>query len=834
MNTAPHTPKSGPDAEELFRERFRVFLEDVADGFYEIDLEQLLEISASLIVDRFGKRIGFQGVAGDVTARKRAEQINQVLYRIARALYQFPRLERMLEYITRQVQELIRAAGAMVILIDEKKQEFYIPVASYEDSETGSKMTEIRFPVDKGVAGHVYHTGKPLIVPDTSKSPYFYEQVDKEVQYHHKNMLDVPLRVQDRMIGVLCAVNKKEGVFDDADVDLLSAVANLVGMPIENARINEALQRSYENVRGLNRAKEQVIHHLSHELKTPLSVLSASLGLLEKRSAGKPDEKQRRIMDRARRNLQRLLDMQYEIADMLREKDYRAHGLFTFLLDAGSDLLAALAEAEADNPKLSEKIQSIINREFGLPELPGTWIELDRFVKRQLDLIKPRFMHRRIRLEMLLEPVAPVYLPVDVMQKIVEGLVRNAVENTPDHGRVAVVVRSGEQGTVFEVKDYGVGITDQKQQLIFNHYFAVGDAMNYATRKPYDFNAGGRGFDLLRMAIFSERYGFATRMISRRCRHIPTDGDPCPGVILTCAHCREPADCEASGATTMQVRFQPSAGIRSPGTESRTDEKPADAASEERFFQDMDVEFLIHELKDPVAVIETAVRMLLEKQNRYGELTPRQVKTLNRALRNSRKARSLLADLLEVGRSDAGCFQCTWFDAAATVDAVLMETLEFVDADMGEKLQHLDSPEQRQEVLAESGIRVDCSPAGRQARLCQDETKFRQILGNLVKNAFQHRREQVAIDVDCKEAVLTVEVRDDGPGVAKGTRESIFERYKQMNTCAPLSRAGHGLGLAGARVLARRLGGDIAIKTDRGPGATFCLTLPLKFESPGK
>jgi hypothetical protein len=48
---------------------------------------------------------------------------------------------------------LIRVAGAMVILIDEEKQEFYIPVAAYADDSTGSKMKEIRFPMDKGVAG---------------------------------------------------------------------------------------------------------------------------------------------------------------------------------------------------------------------------------------------------------------------------------------------------------------------------------------------------------------------------------------------------------------------------------------------------------------------------------------------------------------------------------------------------------------------------------------------------------------------------------------------------------------------------------------------------------
>jgi PAS domain S-box-containing protein len=493
----------------------------------------------------------------DITARKRAERTNQALFRIARALYRFPRLDRMLAYITRQVRELIGVGGAAVILIDEQKQEFYIPVATYEDGETGSKMKEIRFSMDKGVAGYVYRTGQALIVPDTTRNPYFYDKVNALSQYQHRNMLDVPLRIKDRMIGVLNAVNKKEGAFDQTDVDLLSAVANLVALPIENARINEALQQAYENVNGLSRAKEQVIHHLSHELKTPLSVLSASLALVEKHLLPSPDEALERILARARRNLKRLLDMQYEIGDMLREQDYRAHGMLSFLFDACRDMLVTLAEAHPEGARVAAAIQQTIDREFGDRDLPCTRIALDRVVARHLEVLKPRFAHRRLRLETRLEPVAPVLIPEEVMKKIVEGLVKNAIENTPDDGRVTVVVRRGETGPVFEVRDTGTGIAPEKQQLIFNHYFATGDTRDYASRSPYDFNAGGKGFELLRITIFSERYQFTTKMISRRCPHIPSAGGHCPGGIDRCPDCRGPADCDASGGTTLQIRFVP-------------------------------------------------------------------------------------------------------------------------------------------------------------------------------------------------------------------------------------------------------------------------------------
>ena len=196
---------------------------------------------------------------------------------------EFRLLDERLEYITNEIKELIDIEGASIILLDEENAEFYFRVAAYEDSQTGQKMKEIRFPAEKGVAGQVYRTRRPLIVHDTSKSPYFFQQVDDKSGYETRSMLDVPIQIQERMIGVICAVNKKEGRFDQTDVDLLSAIANMVALPIENARINEALTMSYEEVKSFNRAKDRVIHHLSHEIKTPISVLAASLNLLKKK-----------------------------------------------------------------------------------------------------------------------------------------------------------------------------------------------------------------------------------------------------------------------------------------------------------------------------------------------------------------------------------------------------------------------------------------------------------------------------------------------------------------------------------------------------------------------
>jgi hypothetical protein len=153
--------------------------------------------------------------------------------------------------------------------------------------------------------------------------------------------------------------------------------------------------------------------------------------------------------------------------------------------------------------------------------------------------------------------VPAIWIPRNVLVKIVDGLVRNAIENTPDSGQVIVSVKPGEIGPVLEVKDTGIGMSEENQKLLFENYFTAYDTMQYSSRSPYDFGAGGRGFDLLRMRIFSERYHFELKMSSKRCGNIPGDADACPGNIKDCVQAPKNEDCLNSGGTTVTVQFFP-------------------------------------------------------------------------------------------------------------------------------------------------------------------------------------------------------------------------------------------------------------------------------------
>ena len=260
-------------------------------------------------------------------------------------------------------------------------------------------------------------------------------------------------------------------------------------------------------------------------------------------------------------------------------------------------------------------------------------------------------------------------------------------------------------------------------------------------------------------------------------------------------------------------------------------ENQSELDSPQHFFREIEVEFLIHELKDPVAIIETGVRTLLEKRDKYGTLSSRQEKTLKRVLRNSNKTRAMLNSLLEIGRSEAGCFYCCHFQPAKTAYVILMDALGTIAGNICEEFRTCSEEREALELLSSQGIFLDIAPQVTDIEMYQDETKFKHIVGNLIKNALHHRKDRVEIKVYIKKDHLLVDVTDDGPGIDPEHHQVIFQRYKQVSESSASPRRGHGLGLAGALILARCLGGDIELKSKKGKGATFRLILPVSFKN---
>jgi signal transduction histidine kinase len=282
-------------------------------------------------------------------------------------------------------------------------------------------------------------------------------------------------------------------------------------------------------------------------------------------------------------------------------------------------------------------------------------------------------------------------------------------------------------------------------------------------------------------------------------------------------------DSDASAACPLDLRDVVPHGI------DREVISPNTCALEDHFFREVNIEFLVHELKDPVSVIETGAHLLLDKQDAQAPLADRQKRILMRILRNAQKTREMLGELLEVGRAQAVCFHCRSFQPLRTIQQTLIEVIESCDPDLFEQMKTIGDLDERLAFLTQKGIRLDATSAAEGIAITQDETKFKYIVGNLIKNGFSYRRRHLLLNLSCQRECITVSVRDDGPGIAPYHHEAIFLRYKQVTPHVGLARSGHGLGLAIARILTRSMGGNLVVESELGQGALFHMNLPICF-----
>ncbi|MGE5839071.1 MAG: PAS domain S-box protein [Deltaproteobacteria bacterium] len=516
-----------------------------------------MSIRAAVFSESGEESSGVIAIFRDITEQKRIARINEAMLRLRLALPRYPNLEDLLDYINGGVKRLLNIEGCVTILLDEEKKELFILGAAYDKSDVARRVKEARFPMDQLLAGRVVKTGEPMIVSDTSTDRQIHERRDERLGFTTRNLALVPLRSHEQVRGVLCAINKKDGDFVQADIELLEMIAGTVALSIENARVSAELKKAYNEVTSLNRAKDKAINHLSHELRTPISILSGALTVLSRKMTPLPEGTWKPFVDMAQRNVDRMEAIQIEVEDIMEDRQYKPYGMLSLLLDQCSDELAVLLAQETGNGKAVERLRKRVEDLFGPKESTPLNLRLDRVVQDRLDALRPLFSHRQVEIAAQIDPSPPIFIPQEVIQKVVDGLVKNAIENTPDEGRIEIAVQPKGEGTLLLVHDYGVGIPEEAQKRIFEGFFHTQDTMAYSSKRPFDFNAGGKGADLLRMKIFSERYHFQIDMASVRCKHLLKDTDVCPGRISRCPFCSGTESCHESGGTVFSLYFPP-------------------------------------------------------------------------------------------------------------------------------------------------------------------------------------------------------------------------------------------------------------------------------------
>lgn len=392
----------------------------------------------------------------DTSPLKRAELERKVriltrLSEISAGLNSTFKLKPLLTSIMEATVEVTECEAASVLLWDHGTNE--LRFAATTAGSPGSDLLGKPVPMAGSIAGTVLLENRIVAVDNVDGDPRHYNKVDEEIEFRTRSVLGVPMTSKDRVIGVLEAVNKRDGKWSNDDRNYVSILAAQAAVAIEGAQLVAQLQKANEELSQLDKLKTDFIAIASHELRTPLGVILGYASFLQETRDNEVSEHASKVVNSAlhlRRIIEDLTNLRYlqtNEADLHREP----MPMIDLLRDVEMDLLS-LAGAKIHNLRFT-------------PPPPGTTVLVDR-----------------IRMAMALANV-----------------VNNAIRFTPDGGQINVQCEVRNPYLHVSVSDNGVGFTRDQAEKIFEKFYQIEDHM---TRKH-----GGLGIGLSITKSIVEAHG---------------------------------------------------------------------------------------------------------------------------------------------------------------------------------------------------------------------------------------------------------------------------------------------------------------------------------------
>jgi K+-sensing histidine kinase KdpD len=218
------------------------------------------------------------------------------------------------------------------------------------------------------------------------------------------------------------------------------------------------------------------------------------------------------------------------------------------------------------------------------------------------------------------------------------------------------------------------------------------------------------------------------------------------------------------------------------------------------------VSLVSHELRAPMASIIGCATTLRE---RWRELQPDQRESFLALISDETKRLStLIGDVLDTSRIEAGTF-----------------TYVFSDVDLAELVRETAAMVE----LGHDEVSVRTRVERKLPVVQGDRERLRQLLVNLLTNAAKYTvaGDEIEVKAGSSNGLVTVTVRDHGPGIPAEQHSLVFEKFGRLNHGGK-SKPGAGLGLFIARSIAEAHGGSLELSSERGMGATFTLRLPIR------
>lgn len=402
----------------------------------------------AFLIDSEKKAIRMLGAMSDISSRKKAEKIQDAVFKISEAAHLTENLDELYSSIHAILNDIIYAKNFYIAIIDSEKQILTFPyfIDEMEDAPGPVKM-------GNGLTEYVLRTEKPLFA-----SPEVFKELveKKEIEAIGGESIDwlgVPLKSKDKVIGAMVIQSYEDSVrFSHDEMNILLYVSNQVAMAIERKTAEDQLKNYTEELKESNANKDIFFSVISHDLKTPFISL---LGLSEYLS------EDAKILSKE------------EIVELSNSIHKSSKNLYALI----------------DNLLQWSKLQ------FGKMDFSPEYYNFKDQVESIISVYESSFESKSVKINSAVNEDIFVYADRYMVDSILRNLFSNALKYSNIGGIVELKAEEIDTIVKISVSDEGVGMDDETIQNVFD------STKHFTTQGTLNEKGSGIGIELCKRFI---------------------------------------------------------------------------------------------------------------------------------------------------------------------------------------------------------------------------------------------------------------------------------------------------------------------------------------------